>query len=116
MVAHIVLFNPKRELTTGERQSFAQSVRASVRRIGGVQRALIGKAVAVTPQFERSFGDKTYEYAAVLEFPDTTALRDYLNHPVHRELGRLFWDNCESAVVMEADLADALTEELADLV
>jgi hypothetical protein len=116
VVAHIVLFNPKRELTTDERQSFAQSIRASVRRIGGVQRALIGRAIAVTPQYDRTFGDKTYEYAAVLEFPDPTALRDYLNHPAHRELGRLFWDNCESAVVMEADLADALTEELADLV
>jgi hypothetical protein len=116
VVAHIVLFNPKHELTPTERQSFAQSVRTSVRKIGGVQRALVGKAVAVTPQYERSLGDKTYDYAAILEFADTAALRGYLDHPVHRELGRLFWDNCESAVVMEADLTDALTEELADLV
>ena len=116
MVAHIVLFNPKSELTAEQRQSFAQSVRDSVRRIGRIQRAMIGRAVAVAPQYDRTFGDKTYEYAAVLEFERAEDLLDYLNHPVHRELGRLFWENCGSAVVMEAELADALIENLEYLV
>jgi hypothetical protein len=116
VIAHIVLFTPKKELSVVERQAFAQSVRDSVRRIGGIQRAMIGRAMAAEPQYERSFGDKTYEYAAILEFVDTAALEAYLNHPAHRDLGRLFWENCGAAVVMEADLADALIENLADLV
>jgi hypothetical protein len=57
-------------------------------------------------------GDQTYEFAAVLEFDDAAALEAYLEHPSHRVLGRLFWDNCASAIVMEAELRDALTEDL----
>lgn len=112
VVAHIVLFNPKLGLTADELRSFAQSIQGVTRSITAVRRALVGKAVHIVPSYPRSLGDQTYEYAAVLEFDDTAALAAYLEHPSHRVLGRLFWDYCGSAVVMEAELRDALTEDL----
>ncbi len=48
-------------------------------------------------------GDKTYEFAAVLEFEDESRLVTYLTSPMHEELGRLFWQYCESAVVSEVE-------------
>ena len=51
-------------------------------------------------------GDKTYEFAAVLEFQDEAALTGYLQHPMHHELGRLFWENCERTVVSEVEYLD----------
>lgn len=112
MVVHIVLFNPKLGLTADQLRSFAQSIQDATRTIGTVRRALVGKAVQVVPSYPRSLGDQTYEFAAVLEFDDAAALEAYLEHPSHRVLGRLFWDNCASAIVMEAELRDALTEDL----
>lgn len=112
MVVHIVLFNPKLGLTADQLGSFAQSIQDATRTIGTVRRALVGKAVHVVPSYPRSLGDQTYEFAAVLEFDDAAALEAYLEHPSHRVLGRLFWDNCASAIVMEAELRDALTEDL----
>lgn len=112
MVAHIVLFNPKIGLTADQLRLFAQSIQDVTRQIAEVRRALVGKAVHVVPSYPRSLGDQTYQFAAVLEFNDTDALAAYLEHPSHRVLGRLFWDYCGSAVVMEAELRDALTEDL----
>jgi hypothetical protein len=112
VVVHIVLFNPKLGLTADQLRSFAQSIQDATRTIGTVRRALVGKAVQVVPSYPRSLGDQTYEFAAVLEFDDAAALEAYLEHPSHRVLGRLFWDNCASAIVMEAELRDALTEDL----
>jgi hypothetical protein len=72
----------------------------------------VGKSVNVSPVYERSFGDKTYEFAAVLEFDDAASLEAYLNDPLHRELGRLFWTNCGSTVIHEAEMTDILSTDL----
>ena len=48
-------------------------------------------------------GDKTYEYAAVLEFHGEPELVAYLNSPTHANLGRLFWENCESTIISEVE-------------
>jgi hypothetical protein len=58
-------------------------------------------------------GETTYEFAAVLEFQDAAALTGYLQHPMHHELGRLFWDNCEKTVVSEVEYLDGRDPTLA---
>lgn len=116
MVVHVVFFTPKPEVGTDGLRLFAQSIQELLRQIPGVERALVGKALHVPPEYSRSMGETTYEFAAVLEFQSTQQLVEYLNHPAHRQLGRLFWDYCGAAVVMEAEMHDVLRSELADLV
>jgi hypothetical protein len=48
-------------------------------------------------------GDTTYLFAAVLEFTDQAGLIAYLQHPSHDELGRQFWEVCQSTTVIEVD-------------
>jgi hypothetical protein len=64
---------------------------------------MIGKAVRVDPGYARSMGQTTYAYAAVLEFASSAELLGYLRHPDHARLGRLFWEMCESTVVVEVE-------------
>ena len=64
--------------------------------------------------YARSFGEKPYNYAAIFEFTDLSALKQYLNHPLHHELGRMFWEMCESTTVVEVELADGKSDRLAD--
>jgi hypothetical protein len=113
MVLHIVLFNTR---PGTDIRSFARQIQADMRLIPKVQRALIGSAVRVAPEYSRSMGDTTYEYAAVVEFLSENDLEAYLNHPVHRELGRLFWEHAGSTVVMEARVVDVLTEDLTSMI
>jgi hypothetical protein len=68
--------------------------------------------VTVDAGYVRGMGDMTYEYAAVLEFEDERALRAYLQHPLHHELGRLFWENCERTVVSEVEFLDGRDPDL----
>lgn len=60
-------------------------------------------------------GDMTYDAAAVLEFTDQPALQVYLEHPIHKELSRLFWLHCHSTLVVDAEMGDAATEPVASL-
>jgi hypothetical protein len=103
MISHIVLFEPKTSLSHAEKRLFAQSVLDVCRRIKTVRRVSLGRRIGVDAGYERSFGDATYQYSAVLEFDTPDDLRSYLTDPLHDELGRLFWANCERAVICETE-------------
>ena len=81
-----------------------------------ISQAFIGRAIKVDPGYERNLGDKTYEFAAVLEFADREALVKYLTHPAHDELGRLFWQYCESTIILEVECADARSDQVVALI
>ena len=104
MIQHIVLFNAKSDLSMASRGLFAQTALGVLRRSPHLGRFTVGRRVALDAGYERSFGDKTYEYAAVLEFANAEALIGYLNSADHGELGRLFWEMCESTVVTEVEV------------
>ena len=116
MIAHIVLFTPKPEVTTDAVRSFAQAVLDVCGSVPSIQRAMIGKAISVDPGYTRAMGHSTYKYAAVLEFAHSAALIDYLKHPDHAKLGRLFWDVCESTSVVEVEGRDPGSWTVDDLV
>jgi hypothetical protein len=40
----------------------------------------------------------------------------YLQHPLHVALGRLFWQSCESTVILDAEVVDAKTQSLSSFV
>ena len=115
MIAHVVLFTPKSDLSESDSRSFAQSIVETFRQISAIERAIVGRAVYVNAGYQRNFGDKTYEFAAVVEFKDAPALLAYLNHPLHKELGALFWQHCESTVIVDIESADATSSAAVDL-
>lgn len=79
----------------------------------GLSRVTVGRSVAVDAGYDRRFGDATYSYAAVLEFKDRAGLLSYLRHPVHAELGALFWRVCERTTIVEVE-GIVLTDEPGD--
>jgi hypothetical protein len=114
MIGHLVFFNAKPEATDDHLRSFAKAISEACRQIPAIRRVQIGRGVTVDPGYARSFGDKTYNFAAIFEFNDTSALKQYLKHPLHHELGRLFWEVCESTTVVEVELADGKSDRLVD--
>jgi len=114
MIGHLVLFNPKPDATAGQLRSFARAISEACRHIPSISHVQVGRKVVVEAGYPRSFGDKTYEYAAILRFRDAEALKEYLNHPLHHELGRMFWDVCDSTTVVEVELTDGTSDHLVD--
>ena len=101
MIAHIVLFSLKEDLPPDRRRAFAISAQAAFAGIPSIRRASVGTSVQIDAGYVRSFGETTYDGAAMLEFEDEKGLVDYLTHPLHDELGRLFWESCSRTVISE---------------
>ena len=99
-------------MTPEERQAFAEALRRAAAEIPEVRRARIGAAVEVGVSYEARLGRPPYEYVAMLEFANLDDLRIYLNHPLHDALGTMFWNTCESTMILDADVMDAVDADL----
>lgn len=114
MISHIVLFEPKPDLSDGDVRDFAQHLKDTLSSVPTVRRAMVGRRVEIKVG-DRNFGDATYSFSAVVEFDDSKGLIEYLQHPKHAELGRLFWLHCARTVVLEVESVDATTDEVIGL-
>ena len=115
VISHIVLFTPKEGLTAGQTLLFAQQLQLTMFSVPSVRRATVGRRVDVDSGSTRSFGDTAYQFSAVVEFDGISGLIEYLAHPLHRELGRLFWEYCSATAILEVDSVDAKTGAVVDL-
>jgi hypothetical protein len=112
MIAHLVLFNPKAGVSESDLRAFAKTIQNACRQIEAIQRSHVGRRIDVDAGYARSFGEKTYQFVAIFEFENAAGLRGYLEHPLHKHLGTLFWEMCESTVVVEAAMVDGRADEL----
>ena len=67
MVAHVVLFSPRPELSEDARQSLADAFEAALREIPSIRRAHVGRRIVHGRPYE-GLMTVDYQYAAILEF------------------------------------------------
>jgi hypothetical protein len=111
VIAHVVLFKPKANITPQEKGLFAQSFKDTCTCVQTIRKASIGRVLSFNSFPAELLGDKTYEFAAYLEFDDLAGLKAYLEHPKHAELAGLFWRFCESTVYADVEMLDPMTDE-----
>lgn len=105
MVAHIVLLRPKPTLASAEREALLDAMRVAFTSIAEIQRVRIGKRKLIGRGYEARM-TTDYEFVCVIEFDDEAALRIYLDHPAHAELGKLFFLSTESALVYDYEMVE----------
>jgi len=105
VIAHLVLFRPRGELSASERESLADAFGAALREIPSVRRAQVGRRFTHGRGYEQLMR-VNYEYAAVLEFDDAAGLLAYLEHPAHRDLGERFFSAFEEALMYDYELQE----------
>lgn len=105
MIAHVVLFKPRADLSADARQRLAESFDAALREISSIRRARVGRRITHGRGYE-ALMTVDYQYAAVLEFDDEAGLKAYLEHPAHQQLGSQFFDVLEQALMYDFDLAE----------
>jgi len=101
MILHTVLFQPKPDVTDDNRRAFTEALRRASTEIPTVRRARVGRLTDIGVNYQQP-GDKAYEYVAIFEFDSVDDLRTYLYHPVHQELGRLFWLTCQATMIHDS--------------
>ncbi len=105
MVAHVVLFRPRADLGAEERAALVASFSRALREIPGIRRTQVGRRVMHGRPYEQLMKEN-YEYAAVLEFDDLRALKAYLQHPAHEDLGQRFFASFEAALIYDYEMSD----------
>lgn len=105
MVAHVVLFTPRADLSQSERASFVEALEHALVNIPLIKRARLGRRFTVGRQYDQQPGHQ-FPYAAILEFESAADLRAYLDHPAHSTLGEQFYAASSSALAFDFDLID----------
>jgi hypothetical protein len=106
VVAHVVLFEPKPGVSDADRRTFLAALREAVSGIDEIRKTTVGRPIRFGVMQEINGGQKTYSYAAVLEFDDKAALGRYLEHPKHDNLRRVFWQLCHSTLIVDLEMSD----------
>jgi hypothetical protein len=113
VIAHIVLFEPKPDLTDEDRQAIVDGLRHVARDVPAVRRLRFGRRVKHGVQGYEQMMRDAYSFAAIIEFDTVDDLRAYLGHPAHARVGRHFAESGVRALAYDFGLADAIdaTEE-----
>ena len=103
MIAHVVLFRLKAGLTEEHRDGLAEALSLAAREIPSIRQARVGTRVTVGRAYEQLM-TADYPFAAVLEFADITALKAYLDHPIHERLAQRFFACIEQTLLYDFEL------------
>jgi Stress responsive A/B Barrel Domain len=105
MILHVVLFRPRKDLGAEARRGLAQAFANAIEEISAIKKVRIGRRRTHGRPYEQLMRED-YTHAAVLEFEDLAALRAYLEHPGHAELGTRFFECFEEALMYDFDVRD----------
>jgi len=101
VIAHVVLFRPRAELSEHERSALLDAFARAQADIPSIRRTRVGARVTHgRPGYERMMSED-YEYMAILEFDDMAGLEAYLEHPAHKDLAQQFFNAFEVALMYD---------------
>ena len=104
MIAHIVLLQPKAELTEAQRATALDTIRRSAADLSEVRLRLGRRVKHGLPGYEQLMA-QDYDYALIVEADDIDALKRYLQAPAHVALGQLFYSATCAALAYDYEFA-----------
>ena len=106
MIVHLVLFEPKPDLTDIDRRELLDGLAAVARACPAVRRLRVGRRVKHNvPGYEQMMRDG-YSFAAIVEFDTIEDLRSYLHHPAHERVGKHFTARSVRALAYDYELVE----------
>jgi hypothetical protein len=105
VIAHLVLFRPRPDLSAADRRALADSLAVALREIPSIRSARIGRRVTHGRPYE-ALMRVDYEYAAVLEFDNLAGLKSYLDHRAHDTLATRFFESIEDGLMYDFELQE----------
>jgi stress responsive alpha/beta barrel protein len=106
MIAHIVLLQPRPELTGQQRDAALATLRRAAADVPEIRRCRLGRRVKHGLPGYESLMAHDFEFALIVELDDIDALRRYLQAPAHTTLGELFYTATSSALAYDYAIED----------
>jgi hypothetical protein len=101
VITHIVLVQPKRDLTDQQRAAALEALRHATANVPEIRRFRLGRRVKHgLPGYEQLMA-QDYEFALIIEVDDVDALKKYLQAPAHLALGNLFYSATSAALAYD---------------
>jgi hypothetical protein len=101
MIAHIVLLQPKPDLTAAQRADALETIQKSMANLPDVRRFRLGQRVKHgLPGYEQLM-KQDFDFALIVEVEDVDALKRYLEAPAHAALGDLFYSATAAALAYD---------------
>ena len=105
MIAHVVLLQPRPDLTEAERDAALAALRNAAAGVPEIRALRLGRRVKHgLPGYEQMM-ERDFEYALIVEVDDVEALKRYLQAPAHAALGEVFYRATSAALAYDYDLS-----------
>ena len=115
MIVHIILFEPRADLSADATQQVLEDLKQAAAAIPSVRRCRVGRRILHgMPGYEQTMRE-AYTFAAILEFDDREGLLTYLAHPAHNAAGRHFTSSAQRALAYDYEVVDASAANISDL-
>ena len=109
MIAHIVLLQPRPDLTDRDRDEALETLRRTAVNVPEIRRCRLGRRVKHgLPGYEQLMA-QDFEFALIVEVDDVGALKRYLEAPAHAALGHLFYTAASAALAYDYAIEDVAT-------
>jgi hypothetical protein len=109
VIAHIVLLQPRADLTDDERRAALDTLSRAAAGVPEIRSFRLGRRVRHgLPGYEQRMA-QDYDFALIIEVDDVAALTSYLRAPAHRALGDLFSSATEAALAYDYDLTEIVS-------
>jgi hypothetical protein len=100
VIIHIVLLQPKPDLTDAQRAAAFETIQRSAADLPEVRLRLGRRVKHGLPGYEQ-FMTQAFEFALTVEVDDIDALKRYLEAPAHVALGGLFYTATSAALAYD---------------
>jgi hypothetical protein len=106
MILHLVLFQPRTELSDEQRARLVDAFERALDGIPQIRRARVGRRLTLGRVYD-TMNTQDFPFVALLEFDSEDDLRAYLDHPAHEQLGEQFYVTSGSGLAFDFELIDA---------
>ena len=101
MIAHIVLLEPRPDLTDDQRRDALETLTRAVADVPEIRRFRLGRRVKHgLPGYEQLM-PHDFQFALIIEVDDVEALKRYLQAPAHAAIGNLFYTATSAALAYD---------------
>jgi hypothetical protein len=101
VIAHIVLLQPRSDLTNAQRQEAITTLERAAADVAEIRSFRLGRRVKHgLPGYEQLMS-QDFEFALIIEVDDVHALKRYLQAPAHLALGQLFYTATSAALAYD---------------
>ena len=106
MIAHIVLLQPRPDLSDDARAEALSALRGAASGVPEIRAIRLGRRIKHgLPGYEQLM-QQDFEYALVVEVDDVDALQRYLRAPAHAALGQLFYLATSAALAYDYQMEE----------